>query len=389
MAFGLREHFLLRNDVVFLNHGSYGACPRLVFEDYQYWQLELEKQPVEFMNEHRRSLKLIRNVREYLGNFIGSHPDNLVAVTNVTTGLNIVARSLPLKAGDEILTSDQEYGSLEKTWTFIARKTGATYIHADVPLPLASAAEFTEAIWSKVTSQTKVIFLSHLTWGTALTFPIEELIQRAKENGIWTVIDGAHAPGQIPLQLDELDADFYSGNCHKWMLTPKGSAFLHVHPRVQHLIEPLVVSHGWNPEAKGDGALGNSRFIDSLEFQGTRDLAPLLAIPAAIDFMEKYQWPEVKKACHKLVWEIAEEWATITGLAPLVQPEFRTDMQMVALPLPNCDVMEVKNRLYDEFQIEIPVFRWKDHCIARISIQGYNTPADGQNLISALKTLLY
>ena len=389
MALGLREHFLLRDDVVFLNHGSYGACPRLVFEDYQYWQLELEKQPVEFMNEHRKSLKLIRNVREYLGDFIGSHPDNLVAVTNVTTGLNIVARSLPLKAGDEILTSDQEYGSLEKTWTFIARKTGATYIHADVPLPLASAAEFTEAIWSKVTSQTKVIFLSHLTWGTALTFPIEELIQRAKENGIWTVIDGAHAPGHIPLQLDELDADFYSGNCHKWMLTPKGSAFLHVHPRVQHLIEPLVVSHGWNPEAEGDGALGNSRFIDSLEFQGTRDLAPLLAIPAAIDFMEKYQWPEVKKACHKLVWEIAEEWATITGLAPLVQPELRADMQMVALPLPNCDVMEVKNRLYDEFQIEIPVFRWKDHCIARISIQGYNTPADGQSLISALKTLLY
>ena len=389
MAFGLRKHFLLRDDVVFLNHGSYGACPRLVFEDYQYWQLELEKQPVEFMNEHRRSLKLIRNVRKYLGNFIGSHPDNLVAVTNVTTGLNIVARSLPLKAGDEILTSDQEYGSLEKTWTFIARKTGAKYIHAGVPLPLASAAEFTEAIWSKVTSQTKVIFLSHLTWGTALTFPIEELIQRAKENGIWTVIDGAHAPGHIPLQLDELDADFYSGNCHKWMLTPKGSAFLHVHPRVQHLIEPLVVSHGWNPEAEGDGALGNSRFIDSLEFQGTRDLAPLLAIPAAIDFMEKYQWPEVKKACHKLVWEIAEEWATITGLAPLVQPELRADMQMVALPLPHCDVMEVKNRLYDEFQIEIPVFRWKEHCIARISIQGYNTPADGQSLISALKTLLY
>ena len=389
MAFGLREHFLLREDVVFLNHGSYGACPRLVFEDYQYWQLELEKQPVEFMNEHRRSLKLIRNVREYLGDFIGSHPDNLVAVTNVTTGLNIVARSLHLKAGDEILTSDQEYGSLEKTWTFIARKTGATYIHADVPLPLASAAEFTEAIWSKVTSQTKVIFLSHLTWGTALTFPIEELIQRAKENGIWTVIDGAHAPGHIPLQLDELDADFYSGNCHKWMLTPKGSAFLHVHPRVQHLIEPLVVSHGWNPEAEGDGALGNSRFIDSLEFQGTRDLASLLAIPAAIDFMEKYQWPEVKKACHKLVWEIAEEWATITGLAPLVQPEFRADMQMVALPLPNCDVMNIKNRLYDEFQIEIPVYRWKEQCIARISIQGYNTPADGQSLISALKTLLY
>ena len=389
MALGLRKHFLLREDVVFLNHGSYGACPRLVFEDYQYWQLELEKQPVEFMNEHRRSLKLIRNVREYLGDFIGSHPDNLVAVTNVTTGLNIVARSLPLKAGDEILTSDQEYGSLEKTWTFIARKTGATYIHADVSLPLASAVEFTEAIWSKVTSQTKVIFLSHLTWGTALTFPIKELIQRAKGNGIWTVIDGAHAPGHIPLQLDELDADFYSGNCHKWMLTPKGSAFLHVHPRVQHLIEPLVVSHGWNPEAEGDGALGNSRFIDSLEFQGTRDLAPLLAIPAAIDFMEKYQWPEVKKACHKLVWEIAEEWATITGLAPLVQPELRADMQMVALPLPNCDVMEVKNRLYDEFQIEIPVFRWKEHCIARISIQGYNTPADGQSLISALKTLLY
>ena len=389
MALGLREHFLLRDDVVFLNHGSFGACPRPIFEDYQFWQLELEKQPVEFMDQHRRSLKLIRNVREKLGAFVGSHPNNLVGVTNATTGLNIVARSLPLKEGDEILTTDHEYGALEKTWTFIARKTGAKYIHADVPLPLASAAEFTEAIWSKVTPKTKILFLSHLTSATALTFPIEELIQRAKKSGIWTVIDGAHAPGHVPLQLDELDADFYSGNCHKWMLTPKGSAFLHVHPRVQHLIEPLVVSHGWNPEAEGDGALGNSRFIDSLEFQGTRDLASLLAIPAAIEFLEKHQWSEVKKACHQLVWEIAEEWSGITGLAPLVQPELRAGMQMVALPLPDCDVMEVKNRLYDEFQIEIPVFRWKDHCIARISIQGYNTPADGQSLISALKTLLY
>ncbi|MEC8360324.1 MAG: aminotransferase class V-fold PLP-dependent enzyme, partial [SAR324 cluster bacterium] len=248
MALGLREHFLLRDDVVFLNHGSFGACPRPIFEDYQFWQLELEKQPVEFMDQHRRSLKLIRNVREQLGAFIGSHPNNLVGVTNATTGLNIVARSLPLQEGDEILTTDHEYGALEKTWTFIARKTGAKYIHADVPLPLASVAEFTEAIWSKVTPKTKVLFLSHLTSATALTFPIEELIQRAKENGVWTVIDGAHAPGHVPLQLDELDADFYSGNCHKWMLTPKGSAFLHVHPRVQHLIEPLVVSHGWNPE---------------------------------------------------------------------------------------------------------------------------------------------
>ena len=206
MALGLREHFLLRDDVVFLNHGSFGACPRPIFEDYQFWQLELEKQPVEFMDQHRRSLKLIRNVREQLGAFVGSHPNNLVGVINATTGLNIVARSLPLQEGDEILTTDHEYGALEKTWTFIARKTGAKYIHADVPLPLASAAEFTEAIWSKVTPKTKVLFLSHLTSATALTFPIEELIQRAKKNGIWTVIDGAHAPGHIPLQLDALDA---------------------------------------------------------------------------------------------------------------------------------------------------------------------------------------
>ena len=389
MALGLREHFLLRDDVVFLNHGSFGACPRPIFEDYQYWQLELEKQPVEFMDQHRRSLKLIRNVRERLGDFVGSHPNNLVGVTNATTGLNIVARSLQLNEGDEILTTDHEYGALEKTWTFIARKTGAKYIHVEVPLPLASATEFTEAIWSKVTPRTKVLFLSHLTSATALTFPIEELIQRAKDRGIWTVIDGAHAPGHIPLKLDALDADFYSGNCHKWMLTPKGSAFLHVQPRVQHLIEPLVVSHGWNPDAEGEGALGNSRFIDSLEFQGTRDLAPLLAIPAAIDFLEKHHWAEVKQACHQLVWQIAEEWSGITGLNPLVEPELRAGMQMVSLPLPECDVMNIKNQLYDEFRIEIPVFRWKEHCIARISIQGYNTPADGQCLLEALKKLLY
>jgi isopenicillin-N epimerase len=387
MALGLRDLFLLREDVVFLNHGSFGACPRQVFSVYQEWQLELERQPVEFLDQHRRSLKLMRTVREELGRYLGSPPENLVTVTNATTGLNVVARSLPLQPGDEILTTNQEYGALEKTWTFITQKTGARYVHAEVPLPLNSAEVFTEAIWSQVTSRTKVLFLSHLTSATALLFPIEELVRRAREAGIWTVIDGAHAPGQVPLDLSALDADFYSGNCHKWMLTPKGSALLYAHPRVQPLIEPLVVSHGWDPDSD-DGAFGNSAFIDSLEFQGTRDLAAVLAIPEAIRFLQERDWPTVQQACHQLAWETAETLCAETGLEPLVAPELRSGLQMVSLPLPDCDVNTLKHRLYEEFRIEIPVFRWQDRCFARISVQGYNTPEEAQLLLEALRKLL-
>jgi hypothetical protein len=208
----LRDEFLLDPDVVFLNHGSFGACPRPVFERYQAWQVELERQPVEFLG--RRQLGLLAEARQSLADYLGAGHDDVVYVSNVTTALNVVARSLPLQAGDEILTTDHEYGALERTWTFVAEHRQARIVPASLPIPLSDPAEVVEAVWAKVTPRTRVLFLSHITSPTAVTLPIQPLIARARAAGIWTVVDGAHAPGQIDVNLRELGVGFYGGNCH-------------------------------------------------------------------------------------------------------------------------------------------------------------------------------
>jgi selenocysteine lyase/cysteine desulfurase len=208
----LRGEFLLDPEVVFLNHGSFGACPRPVFERYQAWQRELELQPVEFLG--RRVRDLLTEARAPLADYLGVGVDDLAYVSNVTTALNIAARSLPLRPGDEILTTDHEYGALDRTWTFVAEHTGARLVIQKLPTPMSDPDEVVEAVWAGVTPRTRVLFVSHITSPTAVTLPIEALIARAKAAGIWTVVDGAHAPSQVDINLTDLDVDFYGGNCH-------------------------------------------------------------------------------------------------------------------------------------------------------------------------------
>jgi len=378
----LRELFLLRDDIVFLNHGSYGACPRAIIEAYQAWQLELERQPVEFLG--RRSEDLMGEARAALGAFVGAEANDLVYVANATTGLNIVARSLPLEPGDEVLSTDHEYGALDRTWRFICQKRGAHYIRMPVELPIVSAEQVVEAIWAGVTPRTRVLFISHITSPTAIIFPVAELIRRAREGGIITVIDGAHAPGQIPLDLDALGADFYAGNCHKWMMAPKGSGFLHARREVQSLLEPLVISWGWESERPSL----SSRFVDHHEWQGTRDIAPFLAVPAAIHFMEEHHWSEIRRACHELVRYARQAITEITGLPPITPDAPEWFAQMATIPLPPCDPESLQRRLYDEFGVEIPLVNWNERQFVRISVQGYNTRADVDALRDALRALI-
>ncbi|HKZ83252.1 MAG TPA: aminotransferase class V-fold PLP-dependent enzyme [Anaerolineae bacterium] len=377
----MRDQFVLHPDVVFLNHGSFGACPKPVFEDYQRWQLELERQPVEFLG--RRFNDLMREAREALGGFVGSHRDDLVYVTNATVSLNIVARSLPLKPDDEVVATDHEYGALDRTWRFVCGKRGARYIRQPVPVPIESEEQVIEAIWSGVTPRTRALFISHITSPTAITLPLAELIRRAREAGIITVIDGAHALGQVELNLDELGADVYIGNLHKWAMSPKGSGFLYVRREVQQLIEPLIVSWGWESEQPGP-----SRFVDEQEWQGTRDIAAYLATPAAFQFMQEHNWVEVQRQCHELVRYAREGISAITGLSPLTPDDPVWYAQMAAFPLPPCDVDALKRRLNDEFAVEIPVYLWNGQPLIRISIQGYNSQADVDTLLEALKVLL-
>lgn len=388
MSDNLARQFLIREDVTFLNHGSFGACPRPVFETYQAFQLELESEPVEFLG--RRLNDLMRVPREAVAAELGSAPTNIAAVINATSGLNLVAQSLPLKPGDQILTTDHEYSALEKTWAYVCRQTGAEVVVVKVPMPLVSEAAFTEALIDGMTDRTRVLFLSHITSPTALRFPIERAIAEARKRGIWSVIDGAHTPGHIPLSLDALGADFYSGNCHKWMMTPKGSAFLHARPEVQGLLDPLVISHGWTKESKDPdalGAFGNSPFIDGIEVQGTRDPSAWLTVPAAIAYRRENDWTSVADHSQQLAQDTARRLGELTGLPPLSSPEFCAP-QMVAMPIPECDTAEIHKQLFDRYRIEIPVFKWQDHCIARVSVQGYNSQPQMDKLLRALSELL-
>lgn len=388
MSSNLARHFLLRDDVVFLNHGSFGACPRPVFETYQGWQLELERQPVAFLG--RELTERMRVPRVALSAFLGTTSENIVGLVNATEGLNIVAQSLDLKEGDEILTTDHEYSALEKTWAYVARRTGAKIVTVKVPMPFVSEAAFTDTLLAAMTDRTKVLFLSHITSPTALVFPIERPIAEARKRGIWTVIDGAHTPGHIPLNLDATGVDFYSGNCHKWLMTPKGSAFLYVRPELQGMINPLVISHGWTADSKqpdAKGAFGNSPFIDELEMQGTRDPAAWLTVPAAIEFRKDHDWTSVAADCRVLAQDTARRLQALTGLAPLSTPEFCAP-QMVAMPIPDTDTVELAKQLMARYSIEIPVFKWQDHSIVRVSVQGYNSKAQMDILIEALTDLL-
>lgn len=375
----LCRYFLLDPSVTFLNHGSFGATPKPVFDEYQRWQLELERQPVEFLG--RRFAGLMAESRAALGAYLGTHADNLVYTQNVTVSLNIVARSLNLGAGDEVLATDHEYGAMDRTWRFLAGERGFAYVNR--PVSLTSKADFVESFWAGVTPRTRVVFLSHITSPTALIFPVAEIVKRARAAGLITVIDGAHAAGQIPLDLDALGADFYGGNLHKWLCAPKGVGFLHARPEAQHLLKPLVVSWGYEPETPGASA-----FIDQHEWQGTRDIAAFLSVPAAIEFMRKHDWDAVWRECGLLLGEAIGRVCDLTGLSPRHAPDFDLRGQMGAAPLPPSDLAVLKTRLYDEFKIEVPLVQWQDKQFIRISVQGYNSREDVDLLMTALRRLL-
>lgn len=375
----LKAEFLLDPDIIFLNHGSFGACPRSVFEDYQRWQRELERQPVEFLG--RRAPVLLAEARTVLAAYVGAAPDEVVYFPNPTTALNVVAHSLKLQPGDEILTTDHEYGALDRTWRLVCGQTGARYVRQTIRLPLGSPSEIVEALWAGVTARTRAVFVSHLTSPTALIFPVVEICRRAREAGLLSIVDGAHAPGQLPLDLSELGADFYSGACHKWLCAPKGSAFLYARREVQSLLEPLVVSWGWESEAPG-----NSRLVDHHEWQGTRDLAAFLATPAAIRFQAERDWPQVRERCRSLLRQTTARLTEVTQQTPLCAPERLG--QMAAVALPSVDVLALKERLYTDYRVEIPVYRWNNLCLFRLSVQGYNSEADADALVHALQAVL-
>jgi isopenicillin-N epimerase len=386
----MKQHFLLDPDTVFLNHGSYGACPRPVFDAWQGWQREMERNPVLFLG--RRSAQLLRHARERLATYLGADADDLVFVPNATTGVNIVARSLRFQPGDEVLTTDLEYGACRATLARVCLETGAKLVVVPVPLPLTLDA-FVAALTGAMTPRTRLVMMSHITSPTALRLPIEPVLAQARQRGIATLIDGAHAPGQIALELSKLGADYYTGNCHKWLCAPKGTAFLHARRQHHGGLHATVTSWGdlASDEASAwDGFIGRGLLERRMQWQGTRDVTGFLAVPAAIAFLAQHDWPGRCADCHTTAMALMRRVCARTGMAPIAADEFF--VQMAPLPVPTQDAAALRARLFDEFRIEVPVTQHVDasgtRTFVRVSVQPYTTEADLSALEAALEQLL-
>jgi len=383
----MRELFLLDPGVVFLNHGSFGACPAEVLEAQQAWQREMEANPVEFLG--RRSAALLAASRQRLADSLGTDAEQLVYVANATTGVNTVARSLELEPGDEVLTTDHEYGACDAAWEWVSKRAGARLVRARIPLPFASD-ELTERILSQVTPRTRMITLSHITSATALIFPVAEVCRQARERGIPTLVDGAHAPGHIPLRLDQLGADFYTGNCHKWLCAPKGAGFLWARAEHHRLLHAPVISWGYCAEVAShagfDAYTGSSVLERRLQWQGTRDISAFLAVPAALDFLARHGWEARRRECHALAVETRDRVDRLTGLPPIAGA---ADLGlMAAAALPPGDAEALRAALFDRYHVEVPITTHNGLQLVRVAFHCYNTRADADALVDALAELL-
>lgn len=377
----LKSQFLLRSDVTYLNFGSFGACPKPVFERYQQYQLELEQEPVQFIAVN--GIEYLKQSRAALAAYVNCQADDLVYVTNPSYAVNIVAKSLPLDQGDEVLTSDIEYGACDRTWNYYCGKKGAKYIRQKIKFPLQSKEDFVEQFFKGLSSKTKMVFISHLTSTTGIRLPVEEICAIAKQKGLLTFVDGAHAPGQIPMDLDTLQADFYTGACHKWMLTPRGSSFLYVTKALQSMCDPLVVSWGYNSAKPSQ-----SQFLDYHQMQGTRDYSAFLTIPAAISFMKENDWPAVAEHCREITKSNANRFCDLLNAEPICKSKDDFIFQLCSTRIKTNHPEQLHNLLFDKYKIQIPVMQQDDKVFLRYSIQAFNTQEDLDTLYHALTDII-
>ena len=372
----IKSQFMLDPEITNLNHGSFGATPKPIFDSLVNWQKKLELNPTKHLGYD--IYDFLKESRSALADYIHCDKDDIVFFPNPSTALNTVIKSLDLKPGDEILSSNHEYGALDKTWNYMCKKTGIKYIQTTIPLPLISKKDFINLFLKKITKRTKVIFLSHITSSTGLIFPIEEICNIAKEKNIISIIDGAHAPGHINLNIKKLDPDVYTGACHKWMCSPKGTAFLYVKKKLQNIIDPLVISWGYESDNPRP-----SQFLDYLEWQGTNDVSSYLTIPDTINFLEKNNWQDVAKKCRKLNIWARDEINKLLEIKSISDDKFLG--QMSSIPIISKDILQDQIKFYLKYKIQIPFIKWHDKEFFRISIQAYNSKEDIVKLLEALK----
>ncbi len=379
----LKDKFLINPDIHFLNFGSFGACPKEVFDNYQQWQRLLEFESVQFINVNGAGY--LADSRAALANYVGvEDKDDLVYITNPTLGVNMIAKNLILSPGDEILSTDIEYGACDRTWDLYAEKNNAIYKRQKINLPITTKEAFIENFFEGLTDKTKVVFISHITSSTGLILPVKEIVEIAKSKGILTIVDGAHVPGQLPLSIKDLDPDFYTGACHKWMMAAKGCSFLYAHKRVQHLLrEPLIVSWGYK-SIKPSG----SQFIDYNQMIGTRDFSAFLTVPSCIQFMQENNWEKVAKQCHEMVLSNAPRFFSLLKASPISPLTDEWIGQMLSIPIRTEKPEETQRLLFTKHNIEVPLFRQGNQVLIRYSINGFNTQEDLDALFEALKELM-
>jgi len=377
----LKSQFLLDPNITYLNFGSFGACPRPIFEDYQKWQLLLEREPVQYIAFN--STAYFKTSREAMAAYVNCDADDLVYVTNPSYALNIVAKGLQLNEGDEILSTNIEYGALDRTWNYYCRKAKAKYIRQPIELPVTSKQAIIDQFWKGYNERTKAIFISQITSATALILPVKEICEMAKERGLLTIVDGAHVPGHIPLDLADIKADIYTGACHKWMMTPKGCSFLYVKKEYQKLFDPLVVSWGYESAAPS-----HSQFLDYHQMQGTRDFSAFLTVPKAIEFMKEHKWELVAADCRRLVRENATRFCELFGSSPLCPLRDEFLGQMCSIPIKTKEPEKLQRHLFEQYNIEVPVMRQDEHIFLRYSINAFNTQDDLGKLYEALSEIV-
>ncbi len=390
----LRSHWLLEDGLVFLNHGSFGACPRVVVEEQSRLRAEMERNPVRFL--WREVEERLDAARTALARFVGADAEELAFVPNATTAVNSVLRSLELQPGDELITTDHGYNACNNVLAECARRSGAKVISARVPFPISEPEQAVAAILGAVTPRTRLVLVDHVTSPTALVLPVESIIRELEPRGIAVFVDGAHAPGMLPLELRALRPSYYTGNLHKWVCAPRGAGFIFVRRDRQRGVHPATISHGYNtPRA------GRSPFHDEFDWQGTLDLTAWLTVPAAIRFCESLMpggWPALMRHNHELVIAARRQLCERLGIEP-PSPDAMLG-SMATLPLPHALQEQnagesraviarfdpLQSMLLDQHRIEVPLVKWgaPPRRWFRISAHAYNSPAEYERLADAL-----